>query len=108
MVKVPKITKGVSVAMACALLMAFSSTILDSVKVNSKIDDTPRQVEDILFNEDCLTCKYVTVYDENDRLVYDKLVIDTENIKDAKLKGILEKSYFLMSNSITDYYILSD
>ena len=93
--------------MACALLMAFSSPVLDSVKVDTEIDNTPRQVEDIIFSEDCLTCKYVTVYDENDLLIYDKLVIDTENIKDKKLKVILDESYFLMSNSITDYYIYS-
>jgi len=93
--------------MACALLMAFSSPVLDSIKVDTEFDNTPRQVDDIVFSEDCITCKYVTVYDENDRLIYDKLVIDTENIKDAKLKVILDKSYFLMSNSITDYYIYS-
>ncbi len=94
--------------MACVLLMAFSSPVLDSVKVETETDKTTAQVEEILFSEDCLTCKYVTVYDENDRLIYDKLVIDSENIKDVKLKGILDNSYFLMSNSITDFYILSE
>lgn len=93
--------------MACAMLMAFSSPVLDSVKVDTETDKTATQVEEILFSEDCATCRYVTVYDENDRLIYDKLIIDSENIKDVKLKGILDNSYFLMSNSITDYYILS-
>jgi len=93
--------------MTCALLMAFSSPVLDSIKVETETDKTPPQVEEVLFSEDCLTCKYVTVYDENDRLIYDKLVIDSENIQDVKLKAILDNSYFLMSNSITDFYILS-
>ena len=104
---ITKITKGVSAAMACALLMAFSSPVLEPIKINTEPDDDPLQVEEVIFGEDCLTCRYVTIYDENDKLIYDKLVLDSENIKDAKLSGILEKSYFLMSNSITDYYILS-
>lgn len=101
-----KFTKGVSVAMACALLMAFSTPVLDFVKVSSE-GETPREVKDIYFNEDCTSCKYITIYDENDQLVYDKLVNDVNDITDVELKNMLNKSYYLMSNSITDYYILS-
>lgn len=93
--------------MACALLMAFSSPVLDPVKVNTDTDKAPPQVEDVYFSDDCTTCRYITIYDEHDRLVFDRLVVDTENIKDVKLKNMLENSYFLMSNSITNYYILS-
>ena len=108
MYRISKLTKIISIAMACTLMMAFSTPVLDPIKVISETDDTPTQVEEIIFNEDCTTCRYVTIYDENDKLIYDKLIPDVENIKDQKLKRILEESYFLMSNSITDYYILSD
>ena len=108
MFRISKLTKVISIAMACSLMMAFSAPVLDPIKVITETDDTSTQVEEIVFNEDCITCRYVTIYDENDKLIYDKLIPDVENIKDQKLKNILEKSYFLMSNSITDYYILSD
>jgi len=49
----------------------------------------------------------VTVYSSDDELVYDALVKDVKDIKDEKLMQLLEKSDYIMSNRITDYYILS-
>lgn len=106
--KLGKYILGISLAMASALLIAFSFPVLETNKVYAELDNKDYvQVEDIYFTEDCTSCRYITVYDENDRLVYDKLVIDTNNITDTKLKKILKESDFLMSNSITDFYILS-
>ena len=96
-------------AMVCALLMAFSSPVLEPIKVSSNDEEiTPPQVEEIYFGEDCTNCRYITVYNEKDQLVFDKLIRDADNIDDPRLKKILNDSYYLMSNSITDYYILSE
>lgn len=106
-----KLTKGVSIALASAMLMAHSSPVLDnSLKGRSEGVEVviPIEDDDIYFNtEDCSTCRYVTIYDENARLVLDKLVRDKTDIKDERIKKLIENSDFLMSNSITDYYILS-
>jgi len=109
-----KLTKGVSIALASAMLMAHSSPILESnlrerSEVIEEIEEVvPNEVGDIYFNsEDCSKCRYVTIYDEEARLVLDKLVNDITDIKDEKINKLLEKSDFLMSNSITNYYILS-
>jgi len=106
-----KLTKGVSIALASAMLMAHSSPVLEnSLKVRSEGVEVviPIEDDDIYFNtEDCSKCRYVTIYDENARLVLDKLVRDKTDIKDERIKKLIENSDFLMSNSITDYYILS-
>ena len=99
---------GVSFVVTITTLMAFSSTFqYPVVDITDSVKSTPANIEDIYFSEDCSSCRFITIYDENDHLVYDKLIIDAENIQDPELKVILEKSYFLMKNSITDYYILS-
>ena len=95
--------------MVCALLMAFSSPVLEPIKVDPKGKEiAPSQVEEIYFGEDCTSCRYITIYNEKDQLIFDELLEDTENIEDPMLRKILDESYFLMSNSITDYYILSE
>ena len=99
---------GVSFVVFCSTLMAFSNTLPDDfIGMREDSVKSTGEIEDIYFGEECTNCRYITVYDENDNLVYDKLVVDAENIQDPELKLILEKSYFLMKNSITDYYILS-
>ena len=89
-------------------LMAFSNSLPWPLTDNSdSVKSTTQTIEDIYFEEDCGSCRYITIYDENDQLVYDKLIMDIENIQDPELVLILDKSYFLMKNTITDYYILS-
>lgn len=107
-----KMLKRVSMALAGVMLMAsgslaFENSYVDVTNVDS-LNDNKQIVEDIFFNdEDCSSCKYVTVYNSDDELVYDALVKDVKDIKDEKLMRLLEKSDYIMSNRITDYYILS-
>ena len=105
-----KILNGVSIGLASVMLMSSASLALDHPnKVNGKESiSTTDIVDDILFEEDCGSCGYITIYDSNDNLVYDVLVRDKDNIKDKKLKKLLKKSDYLMSNRISDYYIISN
>lgn len=99
---------GVSLIVLLTTLMAFSNSLPFPITDNSdSVKNVTQKIEHIYFGEDCTSCRYITIYDEDDQLVYDKLVTDAENIQDPELELILEKSYFLMKNSITDYYILS-
>ena len=85
---------------------AFEYSNNDVVNISSLTEDK-HVVQDIVFDEDCSSCKYVTIFNSDDELVYDVLVRDVQNIKDKNLLKILEKSDFIMSNQITNYYILS-
>lgn len=100
---------GISIALFWATLMAFSSSITEQIDIESdSVKSDQQQIQEIFFDEDCTGCRYITIYDRNDQLVLDQLVFDAKEIKDPALIAIIEKSYFLMRNSITDYYILSD
>ncbi len=96
--------KGVSVALASVMLLASSSMALDIKKINEEKKTT---IADVYF-DDCSSCKYITIYNSENELVYDGLVHDTNNIKNEKLNKLLAKSDFLMSNQITNYYIITD
>ena len=98
--------KGVSIGLASVMLMASSSLALDTNKVDIETEGTT--IADIYFDEECSSYKYITIYDSSEGLVYDGLVRDVDNIKDENLKKLLSKSDFLMSNQITDYYIITD
>ncbi len=110
MKSIRKILNGVSIGFASVMLMSSGSLALDnSYKVaNEDSLSVANTVEDIVFDEDCVTCRYITVYDSNDNLVFDGIVNDKNNIKNKKLRKILKKSDYLMSNRITDYYILTN
>ncbi len=110
MKSIRKILNGVSIGFASVMLMSSGSLALDnSYKVaNEDSLSVANTVEDIVFDEDCVTYRYITVYDSNDNLVFDGIVNDKNNIKNKKLRKILKKSDYLMSNRITDYYILTN
>ena len=97
--------KGISIGLASVMLMASSSQALDSGKV---YDTEELSIADMYFNEECSSYKYITIYNSKDGLVYDGMVRDAENITDKELNELLSKSDFLMSNQITDYYIITD
>ncbi len=97
--------KGVSIGLASVMLMASSSLALDT---KADIETEGITIADIYFDEECSSYKYITIYDSIEGLVYDGLVRDVDNIKDENLKKLLSKSDFLMSNQITDYYIITD
>jgi hypothetical protein len=101
---------GVSIGLASVMLMSSASLALDNTNkaINEDSLSTTDIVDDILFEEDCSSCGYITIYDTDDNLVYDVLVRDKDNIKDKKLKKLLKRSDYLMSNRISDYYIISN
>ena len=96
--------KSVSVGLASVMLFASSSMALDNNKIN---EEKKTSIADVYFN-DCASCKYITIYNSENELVYDGLVHDTNNIQNEKLNKLLAKSDFLMSNQITNYYIITD
>ena len=96
--------KGVSIGLASVMLLASSSMALDTNNIN---EDKRTTIADVYF-DDCSSCKYITIFNSENELVYDGLVHDTNNIKSEKLKKLLAKSDFLMSNQITNYYIITD
>ena len=92
------------------MLMSSASLAIDNTNkaINEDSLSTTDIVNDVVFDEDCGSCGYITIYDSDDNLVYDILVRDRDNIKDKKLKRLLKKSDYLMSNRISDYYIISN
>ncbi len=107
---VRKILNGFSIGLASVMLMSSASLALDNTNkaINEDSLSTTDIVDDILFDEDCESCGYITIYDTDDNLVYDVLVRDKDNIKDKELIKLLKKSDYLMGNRISDYYIISN
>ena len=96
-----------SIGVASAMLLG---TVGMAAPVTSvpPIEEAPEILKDIYFSEeDCSSCKYITVYDQDNRLLYDGLVPDKDEIKDQALNELINDSDYIMSNEITDYYILS-
>lgn len=107
--KLGKLSKGLSLALTGSMLMASSYPVLET---ELKVDDRECQEIDFALNEnsieDCDACKYITIIDENSKIVMDLLVDhSTHEVKNEKARKLLKKSDLVMSNSISDYYLLS-
>jgi len=104
-----KSSKIFSVGLASSMLFATTAMGFGMNPSAAIIEDTSSEpVEEIYFSkEECGSCKYITVYDQNSTLLYDGLVDTKVEIQDEKLIRLLNKSDFIMRNEITDYYILS-
>lgn len=98
--------KGVSAGLASVMLFATSAVGFSPIP-NRMNEEKVASIADVYF-ENCATCKYITVYNSENEVVYDGLVHDEKNIKNEKLNKLLAKSDFLMSNKITNYYIVTN
>ena len=95
-----------SAGIASAVLLA-TTGMTAPINIDPTVE-VPEQVDEIYFSEEeCESCKYITIYDENSNLLYDGLIQDRNDIKDEVLSRLLGDSDYIMSNEITDYYILS-
>jgi len=92
---------GVSAALAGVILLT-SGTMVNE----HKIDPIEVSVADVYFDETCDNGKFVMIYHETKGVVYDSFVKNKEHKK--RLDQLLETSDYLMSDRITDYYILHD
>ena len=98
--------KGVSAGLASIMLFATSAVGFSPIP-NRMNAEKVASIADTYF-KNCATCKYITVYNSENEVVYDGLVHDEKNIKNEKLNKLLAKSDFLMSNKITKYYIVTN
>ena len=113
MKKLRKSLNGISIAIAVAMLTVTGTLTYANPNVDNKNSDSLKTddpvINEIYFtDQECSDCKFITIINMNDEIVYDKLVKDSKHIKDQKLLKLLDKSDFMMRNYITDYYILSN